>query len=104
MVSGSRSTLHSKPGAPFNYVPADAARLARALKSQAICARHGVPMRAAAIQFPLAHPAVACVITGARTAEEIAGNERMLRVDASSDLWAELRSLGLIPDHAPTPA
>jgi D-threo-aldose 1-dehydrogenase len=67
----------------------------------AICARRGVPLRAAAIPFPLAHPAVACVITGARTAEEIADDEQMLRVDVASDLWAELGSHGLLPEHAP---
>lgn len=93
-----------KPGAPFNYVPADEARLARALELNAVCERHGVPLRAAAIQFPLAHPAVVCVVTGARTAEEIADNEQMLRVDVPAALWQELRALGLLPDAAPTPA
>jgi D-threo-aldose 1-dehydrogenase len=93
-----------KPGAPYNYVPADEARLARALELEAVCRRHGVPLRAAAIQFPLAHAAVSCVVTGARTAPEIADNERMLQFDIPSDLWQELRALGLLPEHAPTPA
>ncbi len=93
-----------KPGAPFNYAPVDAARLDRALALQAVCARHDVPLKAAAIQFPLAHPAVSCVVTGARSHGEIAENIAMLQVDIPADLWAELRSQGLLPDEAPTPA
>ena len=93
-----------KPGAPFNYAPVDAARLDRALALQAVCARHDVPLKAAAIQFPLAHPAVSCVVTGARSRGEIAENIAMLQVDIPADLWAELRSEGLLPDEAPTPA
>jgi D-threo-aldose 1-dehydrogenase len=93
-----------KPGAPYNYVPADETRLARALALEAVCRRHGVPLRAAAIQFPLAHAAVSCVVTGARTAAEIADNEQMLRFDIPPDLWQELRALALLPENAPTPA
>jgi D-threo-aldose 1-dehydrogenase len=93
-----------RPGAPFDYTPVDEARLECALALQAVCSRHDVPLKAAAIQFPLAHPAVSCVVTGARTRAEIAENIALLQVDIPADLWAELRSEGLLPYEAPTPS
>lgn len=90
-------------GAKFNYVDADPALIARALDLQAVCARHGVPLKAAAIQFPAAHPAVASILTGARNAAEIAENEALFRHPIPAALWEELRALGLIDPAAPTP-
>ena len=69
----------------------------------AVCARHGVPMRAAALQFLLAHPAVAAVIPGAATPAEVADNARMLSVSIPADLWRELRHERLLRDGAPIP-
>ena len=69
----------------------------------AVCARHGVPMRAAALQFLLAHPAVAAVIPGAATPAEVADNARMLSVSISADLWRELQHERLLQDGAPIP-
>ena len=70
----------------------------------AVCARHGVPLRAAALQFLLAHPAVAAVIPGASTPEEVADNASMLTVSIPADLWRELQHERLLQDGAPTPA
>ena len=69
----------------------------------AVCARHGVPMRAAALQFLLAHPAVAAVIPGAATPAEVADNARMLSVPIPADLWRELQHERLLQDGAPIP-
>jgi len=69
----------------------------------AICERHDVPMCAAALQFLLAHPAVAAVIPGAATPAEVADNARMLSVSIPADLWGELRHERLLQDGAPTP-
>ena len=69
-----------------------------------MCDRHGVPLKAAAIQFPLAHPAVSCVVTGARTADEIQENVRLLQVAIPPELWTERRAERLLPEDAPTPA
>ena len=93
-----------KPGATFNYAAVDEARLERALALKAVCERHGIPLKAAAIQFPLAHPAVACVVTGARSAGELAENVGMLQVEIPADVWSELRAERLLPEQAPTPA
>ncbi|WP_305784598.1 aldo/keto reductase [Symbioplanes lichenis] len=79
-----------RPGAPYDYQPATAAQLARALAVREVCERHGVPLRAAAIQFPLTHPAVASVLVGARSPEEVADAVRMARVPIPATLWTDL--------------
>jgi aryl-alcohol dehydrogenase-like predicted oxidoreductase len=52
-------------GAMYNYAPAPDAVLARAQAIRAVCDRFDVPLRAAALQFPLAHPAIATAVVGA---------------------------------------
>lgn len=91
------------PGARFDYALAPGPVLERAQRLQAVCAHHGVPLPAAAIQFPLAHPAVASVLVGARSAAELEESLRFLSLAIPADLWAELRSQGLLPEGAPVP-
>lgn len=93
-----------RPGATFNYVPADAEWVAKAQRIQAVCDRHGVPLKAAAIQFPFGHPAIAAVLTGARTIPELEENVKMFEHPVPSDLWAELKAEGLLPAAAPVPS
>jgi D-threo-aldose 1-dehydrogenase len=90
-------------GAKFNYQDADPALIVRAQALDAVCRRHDVPLKAAAIQFPTAHPAVASILTGARNPAELAENEALFRHPIPADLWAELRAEGLIAPAAPTP-
>jgi D-threo-aldose 1-dehydrogenase len=93
-----------RPGATFNYRPAEARWVEKAQQLQAICARHQVPLMAAAIQFRLAHPAVATVLTGVRSVAEIEENARMFRYPIPPALWQELRAAGLLPEAAPVPS
>jgi D-threo-aldose 1-dehydrogenase len=90
--------------ARFNYVPAPREILDRAQRIEAVCARHGVALRHAAIQFPLAHPAVAAVVAGVRTVEHLEEYPQMFRTPIPADLWAELRHEGLLAPDAPTPS
>lgn len=92
-----------RPGARFDYRPADGDTLARALALRDVCERHGVPLAAAALQFPLGHPAVATVVVGARSAQEIAANVELLELEIPGALWAGLRRAGLLADEVPTP-
>ncbi|MBA2451372.1 MAG: aldo/keto reductase [Chloroflexi bacterium] len=92
-----------REGATFNYEPADRPWLEKAQRLRAVCDRHDVPLKAAAIQFPLAHPAVASVLTGVRSVAELDENVRMFRFPIPSDLWQELRAEGLLPEEAPVP-
>jgi len=71
---------------------------------QAVCARHGVPLPAAALQFVLAHPAVAAIIPGARSADEATEARRLLSVHIPRALWSDLKRDGLLDERAPVPA
>jgi D-threo-aldose 1-dehydrogenase len=92
-----------KPGAHYDYAPADRRLVERAVAIQAVCERHGVPLRAAAIQFPLGHPAVASIVIGARDPEQITDNLAMFEWDIPGALWADLKKEGLLPEEVPTP-
>ncbi|MGH8882669.1 MAG: aldo/keto reductase, partial [Stackebrandtia sp.] len=88
---------------PLNYLSYSAADIAKLAAIAAVCARYGVPLRAAAVQFPAAHPAVASVIVGVRSAAEVDDAVTMYECDIPGQLWTELKSAGLIPRQAPTP-
>jgi D-threo-aldose 1-dehydrogenase len=78
-------------GAKYNYDDAPAGLIERALQLGAICGAHGVPLKAAAIQFPLTHPAVGAVLTGARSDAELRENVAMFQTPIPPDLWTALR-------------
>jgi D-threo-aldose 1-dehydrogenase len=90
-------------GTTFNYETAPADLAARARAMAALCARHGVDLKAAALQFCAAHPVVAAVIPGARKPEEVRENAAMMAAPIPGALWHELKQQGLIPVEAPTP-
>jgi D-threo-aldose 1-dehydrogenase len=90
-------------GTTFNYETAPPELAARARTIGEICAKHGMDLKAAALQFCAAHPVVAAVIPGARTPGEVRENLAMMRAPIPAALWAELKKQGLLPEHAPTP-
>ena len=75
----------------------------KAARIGAVCERHGVPLKAAALQFILAHPAIVSVIPGARSLAEVEENVRMVEFPIPPALWAELKDSGLIAAAAPIP-
>ncbi len=87
----------------WNYRTAPPEILARANAIGAMCERHGVPLAAAALQFPLAHPAVAAIIPGPRNAGEFRANLGLLAHPIPAALWQELREAGLLHPEAPVP-
>ena len=93
-----------KPGSHFNYVQADPAIVERARRLAAICEHHDVPLRAAAVQFPLAHPTATSVIAGVRRIEHLDEYPAFLRLPIPDDLWAELRAEALLDPAAPVPS
>ena len=92
-----------RPEASYDYQPAPAAILARAEAIRDVCDRHGVPLRAAAMQFPLAHPAVAAALIGMRSPAEVDDAVAMASVDIPGRLWRDLIAAGLLADRVPTP-
>jgi D-threo-aldose 1-dehydrogenase len=94
--------LHDpRPDSTFDFVQAPAPLIEKARKLKAVCDKYNVPLPAAAIQFPLAHPAVAQVLTGARSAQELKENLRLMQVEIPAVLWQELRNSGLTHPKAP---
>ena len=91
------------PGATYNYSAAVPEVHERVARISAVCERHGVPLRAAALQFALAHPAIATVIPGAVTPAEVRDNVAMVAWPIAGDLWQELKHDGLLRADAPTP-
>ncbi|PSC06183.1 pyridoxal 4-dehydrogenase [Alsobacter soli] len=91
------------PGAKFNYAPAPADILERVRRIEAVCARHGVPLRQAALAFAAAHPAVISVVIGAVKPGEIRANAADVNAAIPPALWSELKGEGLLAQDAPTP-
>jgi len=76
----------------FHYVPCPPQVLARAMKIRDICNDFDIPLKAAAIQYPYRHPAVAAVVVGARSLQEIEENVMLASIDIPESLWKELDS------------
>lgn len=84
------------PGARFFYDRAPPDVLRQVARLETVCARHKVPLAAAAIQFPLRHPAVTSVVVGAGTAGEVERNIDLLSVPIPAGLWSDLQHENLI--------
>jgi D-threo-aldose 1-dehydrogenase len=92
-----------RPGAKYQYADAAPEIMERVGQIEAICAGHGVPLYVAAAQFPLAHPAVTSIVLGAASPAEVRANYTALSAAVPPELWADLRSAGLLREDAPTP-
>jgi D-threo-aldose 1-dehydrogenase len=92
-----------KPGATHDYAAAPAPLVDKAQKIEAVCKRHGVELGAAAMQFPLFHPALCAVIPGALSIAEVKQNVGRMSVKIPADLWSELKREKLLDPAAPTP-
>jgi D-threo-aldose 1-dehydrogenase len=92
------------PEATYQYAKAPPEILDRARRIGSVCEQYGVPLKAAALQFGLAHPAVASTIPGARGSSEGEENVLMAAHPIPGALWEDLKDQGLILESAPTPA
>lgn len=90
------------PDAMYNYRPAPADIQDRARRIERVCQAHGVALAAAALRFPLMHPAVTSVVLGMRDADEVARNMALARQSLPDGLWRDLKTEGLLRPAAPT--
>ena len=90
-------------GDAYNYSPAPEGIRTKVKALKTVCESHGVPLPAAALQFPLAHPAVTRVIAGMASPDEVAANADLLGHNIPPELWDDLKSQGLLRADAPTP-
>ena len=92
------------PGARYNYSEAPTDIIQQVQRLEALCAGHGTPLIAAALQFVLGHPCVKTVIPGAANAAEVHNNIALLYTKVPDALWEELQNEGLIRRDAPLPS
>ena len=90
--------------ATYMYASAPPDIVAKSTRMEAICAEYEVPLAAAALQFPLAHPAVAAVIPGAKSPAEPTANRANLDAPVPGEVWRRFKREGLLAEDAPTPA
>ena len=87
----------------FNYELAPDSVLARVARIDAVCREFQVPMQAAALQFPLAHPAVTSILTGAQSAAQLQQNAAWLAQPIPAAFWQALKHAGLLGEQVPVP-
>jgi D-threo-aldose 1-dehydrogenase len=85
-----------KPGATFEYLPASEEIIKKAQDIGAFLEKLGIPLTAAALQFPLRHPAVTSVLTGSRNSKELLANMADFDLELPEDIWNQLEDAGLI--------
>ncbi len=85
-----------KPGATFEYLPASDEIIKKAQDIGAFLKNLGIPLTAAALQFPLRHPAVTSVLTGSRNSKELLANAADFDLELPEDIWNQLEDAGLI--------
>ena len=85
-----------KPGATFEYLPASDEIIAKAQAIGAFLKNLGIPLTAAALQFPLRHPAVTSVLTGSRNSKELLSNIADFDLELPADIWSQLEDANLI--------
>ena len=91
------------PGVWYNYAAAPDHILERVRRIQSVCESFGVPLSTAALRFPGAHPAVASVIFGPRSADEVQNNLEQFAKPIDPALWRTLKKEQLVRADAPTP-
>lgn len=89
--------------ARYNYADTPTNLLQRAVRIAAICEQHASSLPAAALAFPLGHPAVVSVCVGARSPEQVERNAALRQANPPSELWTQLKAEGLLRPDAPVP-
>lgn len=101
--SGVLARRHPEPGVRYDYLDAPPELLRRAQRIAEVCEQHGTTLPAAALQFPLGHPAVASVVIGAKDAREMGQNGQAFHATVPQSFWDQLRTEGLVPEDVVLP-
>jgi D-threo-aldose 1-dehydrogenase len=103
VIGGPYSSGVLAGGTHFEYGPVPKEIATKVEKIKALCTKHNVPIKAAALHFSLAHPAAAAVIPGASKPDRIKEDHAALKAKIPADFWRDLRSQGLVEANAPLP-
>jgi D-threo-aldose 1-dehydrogenase len=88
----------------FDYRPASVEIVEQTRRLDRVCRRWQVPLAAAAVQFPLGHPAITSILVGCRSQDELDEDVRLFECRIPAGLWDDLRGEGLLPEDVPTPS
>jgi D-threo-aldose 1-dehydrogenase len=88
----------------FNYGDAPADVVSRVETLEALCQELNVSMQAAALQFPLAHPASVTIVSGARNGAQLSSNIEWFEQEIPTEFWSELKKRGVVAEGAPVPS
>ncbi len=91
-------------GAKYSYRDAPPEILDRTRALDEVCRRYDIPLAAAALQFPLGHPAVSTLVIGFSSPDRVENNLRNLESPIPDELWTELRESGLLAEDCPRAA
>ncbi|WP_351231560.1 aldo/keto reductase [Streptomyces sp. NPDC002133] len=103
VVGGPYSSGVLAGGRHFEYQKAPASIIAKVERIKALASRHGLSIKAAALQFSLAHPAIAAAVPGATRPSRITEDVAALDETVPAAFWTALRTQGLIAKDAPVP-
>jgi len=103
LVAGPFNSGILSGGTTYNYASAPPEVVARVKALQSVCDAHSVPLAAAALRFPLAHPVVISVVAGMGSPSEVAENVRLFAAPIPVSFWGALKEQGLLPADAPVP-
>jgi D-threo-aldose 1-dehydrogenase len=103
VIGGPYSSGILAGGTQFDYRKTPPTIAAKVERIKAVAERHGVALKAAALQFCLAHPATAAVIPGASRPQRIAEDHAALTAEIPFEFWQETRNRGLVSTDAPLP-
>ena len=85
----------------YNYLPATETILEKTKRIEEVCERHNVPLKAAAYQYPLRHPIVASVVSGAGSPKQAGENAGQVNEQIPEEFWQELKASGLLHPLSP---
>lgn len=103
VIGGPYSSGVLAGGTHFEYGPVPVEIATKVEKIKALCAKHSVPIKAAALQFSLAHPAAAAIIPGASRPDRVKEDHAALKAEIPAAFWREMRSHALVAANAPLP-
>lgn len=103
IVGGPYSSGVLAGGSHFEYAPASQEVLIKVDRLKALCTKHNIPIKAAALQFSMSHPAAAAVIPGASRPGRLKEDHHAIAVEIPDNFWLDLRAQKLVADSAPLP-
>ncbi|WP_235425695.1 aldo/keto reductase [Cellvibrio mixtus] len=105
LATGVKAMLSGAGNAPlyYNYEPAPQSIVERVAQLEAVCEQFAIPLAAAALQFPAAHPQICSVLAGLANRDQVERAVQLMESEIPAAFWDVLRERNLLHPAAPTP-